>query len=122
MGAALVAAGDEGLWTGSQLLECGGDVGTARARRVGLGSYEHEIVVHDVAALRGKTFGHELLLGCRVVHEDDIGVTAAAGVQRLARAHGHHAHVNACGLLEGRQQVAEQARLLGAGGAGHHDG
>jgi hypothetical protein len=47
------------------------------------------------------------------VHEDDVGVAAAAGVQRLAGAHGHHAHVDAGGGLEGRQQVAEQARLLG---------
>ena len=49
----------------------------------------------------------------RVVDEHDVGVAAAREVERLARAQRDHAHLDAGVLLEHRQQVAEQARLLG---------
>ena len=85
------------------------------------GPDEHEVVVHHGAALGAEAFGDELLFGHRVVHEHDVGVAAAAGVQRLPGADGDHAHVDAGGRLEDRQQVLEQARLFGGRGRGHHD-
>jgi hypothetical protein len=98
VGAALVAARHEAGLPLGQLLQRGGDVLAARAGRVALGADEHEVVVHDRQALDAEAFGHELLLGHLVVHEHHVGVAAARGVQRLAGAQCHHAHVDAGGL------------------------
>ena len=50
------------------------------------------------------------------VHEHHVGVAAARDVERLAGAERDHAHLDAGLLLEDRQQVLEQARLLGRRG------
>ena len=119
--AAAVTARDEGLAAGRDLGQAGHDVGAARAGRVGLGADQHEVVVHDRVALLAPALGDELVLGRGVVHEDHVGIAAPADVQRLARADGDHAHLDAAGLGEGRQQMLEQSRLLGRGGRGHDD-
>jgi hypothetical protein len=53
--------------------------------------------------------------------EDDVGVAAPPGLQRLAGALRDHPHLDAGRRLEHRQDVVEQARLLGRGGRGHRD-
>ena len=65
-------------------------------------------------ALEAEALGDELLLGRLVVHEQHVGVAAPAHVERLPGADGDDANVDAGRLLERRQQVREQARLLGA--------
>ncbi len=57
--------------------------------------------------------GEEFLLGGARVHEHDVGVAAPREVERLPGAERHDAHLDAGLLLEDRQQIAEQARLLG---------
>ena len=47
------------------------------------------------------------------VHEHDVGVAAAREVERLPGAERDDAHLDAGLLLEYRQQVLEQPRLLG---------
>ena len=53
--------------------------------RIGLRPDQDEVVVHDVEALHAEAVGDELLLLGLGVHEDDVGIAAAAGVERLAR-------------------------------------
>jgi hypothetical protein len=122
VGAALVAARDEGrLGRFDRFAQAFEDVLAGRLGRVGLGADDDEVVVHDFLALDAEALGDELLLGGLVMHEDDVGIAAARHVERLAGAQGDHAHLDAAGLLEGRQQVAEEAGLLGRGGRRHGD-
>ena len=55
------------------------------------------------------------------MHEDHIGIAPPPGVERLASAQGHDAHIHTGGLLECRQQMPEEPRLLSGRGRGHHD-
>ena len=64
----------------------------------------------------------EALLRRAVMHEHHVGVAAPADVERLAGAERHHAHRDAGVPREDRQDMAEQARLLGGGGGGDRDG
>ncbi|MCY1374098.1 hypothetical protein D9M69_614150 [compost metagenome] len=121
MGAALVAARDEGRARAAQALERHRDVLAAHAGRVGLRTDQHEVVVHDRLAREAEAFGDELLFGGLVVHEQGVGIAASRHVQRLPGAHGHHAHLGARRLGELRQQVLEQARLFRRGGRCQHD-
>ena len=90
-------------------------------RRVGLRPDHDEVVVHDLAAVDAEALGEEFLLGGLVVHEHDIGIAAARGVEGLAGAERHDAHVDPGLRLEDRQDVAEQAGLLGRGRRGDDD-
>ena len=85
-------------------------------RRIVLRADEDEIVVHHVLAVAAVAFGDELVLGGAVVHEQHVGVAAAADVQRLTGADGDDADLDPGRLLEFRQNPAEQAGLLGGGG------
>ena len=61
------------------------------------------------------------LLGGAGVHEDHVGVAALAGLQRLAGALRDHPHLDPGLLLEHRQDVPEEAGVLGRGGRGDGD-
>ena len=65
--------------------------------------------------------GDELELALLVVDEERVGVAAAADVERLAGADRDHAHLDPGLRSEYRQEVGEQARLLGRGGRGEGD-
>jgi len=119
--AALVASRDEGRIGGGHFFHGGHDVTAFGAGRVGLGADQHEVVVHDLLASRGKTVGHKLLFGHLVVHEEHVGIAPARHVDGLARAQRDHLHVDAAGSSELGQQKREQARLLGGRGGRHHD-
>ena len=122
VGAALVAARYEVGVARSQLLEGFHDVLALGARGVRLGAHQNEVVVHDRVALDAPAIGHKLFFGHLVVHKEHISVATAGRVQRLAGAQRNHLHIQAAGLLELRQQVREQPRLLGRGGRCHRDG
>ena len=79
---------------------------------VGLGADEHEIVVHDVVALDPLPFGHELLFQRFRMHQHHVRIAAPADIERLARAHGDHPHLDAGFPLEYRQQVLEEPGLF----------
>src|ERR1700716_3723210 len=66
-------------------------------------------------------FLDEFLLGGARMHQGDVGVAAARGVERLAGALRDHPHVDAGRLPEDRQDVDEPAGGLGRGGGGHGD-
>jgi hypothetical protein len=91
------------------------------SRRVRFRADQHEIVVHDLMAAHAEAFGDELLLERLRVHEHHVGVSAPAHVERLAGAERDHAHLDPGLLLEDRQQVLEQARLLGGRGRRDRD-
>ena len=110
-----------GAPTRTDLGECGGDVVALGLGRIRRRADDDEIVVHHRQPLGREAFGDELLLGGGVVHEHHVGVPAARHVERLTGADRNHADVDAGGLLELRQQVAEQAGLLGRRGRRHHD-
>ncbi len=55
------------------------------------------------------------------MHEDHIGIAAPADIERLAGAECDHAHRDAGGAGELRQDMAKEAGLLRAGGAGDGD-
>ncbi len=117
MGSALVAARDEGLAAGGDRLQrIERAAGGAYFRRIVLRADEDEIVVHHVLAVAAVAFGDELVLGGAVVHEQHVGVAAAADVQRLAGADSDDADLDRGRLLELGQNPAEQAGLLGGGG------
>src|SRR4029079_13006872 len=96
------------------LFQRGGDVLAAGGvRGVALRPDQHEVVVHHPIALDAVALGQPFLLGRLVVHEHDVGIAALADVERLAGADGDDAHGDTRVLLEFRQQVLEQPRLLG---------
>ena len=120
--AAAVAARDEGRPCRLDLLQRRGDVASARhSGRVVARPDEDEVVVHDLGAPDAVAGGDELLLGGGIMHEDHVGIAAPRQVERLAGAEGDDAHLDAAQLLENRQQVAEEAGLLGRGGGGDGD-
>jgi hypothetical protein len=121
MRATFVAARDEGRVGRGHLLQGGHHILAGGAGRVSPGADEHEVVVHDLLAPGRETVGDEFLFGHLVVHEQHVGIAAARHVDGLAGAQGHHLHVDARGLLEQRQDVAEQARLLGGRGGRDDD-
>ena len=122
MRAGLVAARDEGGALGLDRLERGDDVlGALDAGRIALRPDQDEVVVHHRIALHAEAFGDELLFLRLGMHEHHVGIAAAAGVERLAGALRHHLHVDAGLRLEQRQDVAEQAGVLGRGGRGDDD-
>ena len=82
-------------------------------RRIRLRADEDEVVVHDRVTLDAFAFGEPFQLRRLVVDEHDVGIAAATDVERLARTDGDDAHVDARVLLERRQQLREQAGLLG---------
>src|SRR5262249_40858470 len=56
------------------------------------------------------------------MHENHVGIAAAAGVERLAGALRHHLHIDAGLGFKQRQDVAEQAGVLCRRGGGDHNG
>ena len=64
---------------------------------------QNEVVVHDLEAPHAETIGEELLLRHLVMDEDDVGIAAPGGVERLAGALCDHLHVDAGLRLEDRQ-------------------
>src|SRR5574341_531419 len=120
--AAAVAARGEGRLRRLDSLQRGDDVlRAADYCRIGLRSHQHEVVVHHLEALHAIALGDELLLERLGVHEHDVGIAALAHVERLPGAERHDAHPDSGLLLEGGQQVLEQARLLGGGGRSDRD-
>jgi hypothetical protein len=91
------------------------------AGRIALRADQDEVVVHDRIALHTRAFGHELLFGRPGVHEHNVGVTAPAGVERLAGALRDHLHVDAGLGFEDRQDVTEESGILGRGRGGNDD-
>ena len=91
------------------------------AGRIALRPDQDEVVVHHRIALHAEAVGDEFLLLRLGVHEHHVGVAAPAGVERLAGALRDHLHVDAGLGLEQRQDVAEQAGVLGRGGRGDDD-
>ena len=87
MGTAAIAPRHERRVRRFEPFERGDDVfAAADPGRIGLGSDEHEVVVHHRVAFDAVAFGEERLLGRASVHEDDIRVAAAGDVERLAGA------------------------------------
>ena len=76
---------------------------------------DDEVVVHDGIAPHAVALAQELFLGRLRMHEHDVGIAAAREVERLARAERHDAHLDPGPLLEDRQEVLEEPRLLGRG-------
>ena len=90
-------------------------------RRIGVRADDDEVVVHDVVALGRVALGDEGVLGRPIVHEHDVRVAAPADVEGLAGAERHDLHRDAGIGSEERQEMAEQARLLGRGRRGDGD-
>ena len=122
MGAAVVAPAREGRLGGGDAAE-----GFARvfhaldAGGIACRPGDHEVVVHDVAAVDAVAVGDELILAGAVVHEQRVGVAPRPDRQRLPGADRHHPHVDPGVLAEDRDEVAKQARLLGRGRRGERD-
>ena len=89
---------------------------------VALRSDQDEIVVHHVEAPHTESVGDELLFLRLGMNEHDIGIAAPRRIERLAGALRDHPHLDASLRLEQRQEMAEQARILGRGGGGDNDG
>ncbi|MHC2682121.1 hypothetical protein ACVJDU_003685 [Bradyrhizobium diazoefficiens] len=94
----------------------------ANSRRIALRPDDDEVVVHDVETLHALPFGHELVFGGPVMDEHHVGIASPPDIQRLAGADGYDLHVDALGLREQRQQIAEQTRLFRRCRRGHDDG
>jgi len=112
---------NEGRFCGFDAAQAFEDVLAGCFGRVGLGADDDEIVVHDFLALDAEALGDEFFLGGLVMDEDHIGIAAPRQIERLAGAQGDDAHLDAVGLFENRQHVAEEAGLLGRGGRGDGD-
>ena len=110
-----------GARLGLDRLQARDDVLALDAGRIALRADQDEVVVHDGVALHAEAVGDELLLLRLGMDEHHVGIAAPAGVERLAGALRHHLHVDAGLRLEQRQDVAEQAGILGRGRRGDDD-
>ena len=88
---------------------------TLHARRIALWAHDHEVVVHHVAPVDAESLGHELVLASPVMDEQRVRIPLAAHLQGLPGPDRHHPDLDPARLLELRQKVAEQPRLLGRG-------
>src|SRR5947199_201675 len=79
------------------------------------GSDQDEVVVHDLAPVDAEAGLDEFQLGRGVMDEHDVAIAALADLQRLPGAERDDADLDAGRRGEGRQQMAEQAGLLGRG-------
>src|SRR5690606_6785537 len=73
---------------------------------------QDKIVIHNVKALYAIPLLDEFFLLRFGMDEDNIGITAPPGLDRLPGALRHHLHVGAAFLLEARQNVLEKPRIL----------
>jgi len=85
-------------------------------RRIAARSDDHEIVVHDVAAVVTKAVGHELVFSDAIVNQERVGIAARADGKRLPGSDRDDVDGDAGRGDENRQDVAEQSRILGRGG------
>jgi hypothetical protein len=122
VGAALVAARDERGAGGGDRRERGdrvmpaGDICRIHAR-----TDHDEIVPGDLPAIDAVPLGDELVLGFRIMHQDQIGVAVRRRRQRLAGALGEDAHRDAGLLGECGQDVRQQTRILDRSRRGERD-
>ena len=124
-----VAAGDEGVLAVGDGGEGREDIlGILHARGIILRAAEDEVVVHVCQTLGIHAVDHTrearvhkgLFLGLGV-HEQQVGVAHLGGGDRLAGAGGVDLDLIAVLVLEHRQQIAQQARVVHARGGGHAD-
>jgi len=76
-------------------------------RRVALWPDQDKVVVHHWKSLHTVAFVQEFFFLSLSMHEHDVGVATAGGVERLARALRNDLHGNAGLLLEFWQQISE---------------
>jgi hypothetical protein len=72
--------------------------------------------VHHVAPVDAVALGDQRVLAGAVVDEQRVDVAAACQLERLAAADRDDADLDPSGGTEQRQEMREQARLLGRGG------
>ena len=114
MRAGSVAARDERRLRGGNLAQCLEHVVAAGdPRGIALRADHDEVVVHHVEALHAETLGEEILFRRLIVHEDHVGIAAPTDVERLAGSDGNDIHADPGFGGELREEIAEEARLLG---------
>ena len=121
VGAAFVTAGNKGCLSAGDVFQRRHNVFPFCGGRIRGRAHQDKVVVHDGKTLDAPTIGHKFFLGGLIVHKHDVCVTASPHVQGLTGAQGHNLHIHAGGRLEGRQQLAKQARLFGRCRGGHDD-
>ena len=84
--------------------------------RVFLRAEHDEVVVHHVEPLRGVSVLDKLVFLLTGVHKQHVCITLRADLDRLPRADRHYVDLGIGLLLENRQDVIQQARVVGAGG------
>ncbi len=82
---------------------------------------DHEIVVHDGAAVLPESRGHEIGLSLGTVGEDDVGFALFAKREGCARTHRDWFEGVTSGFLEAGRQGIEESRVGGTGGGGEDD-
>ena len=90
-------------------------------RRIAVRTDNDEIVVHHVAAVDAKAVGDELVLADPIVDQERIGVAARADRKRLSGSDRDDVHAQAGRGVKDRQDVVEQAGVLGRGGRAEND-
>ena len=116
MGAGIITTGGKGKTVACDMHECGACISDAPdACRIGNGTDNHEIVVHQVEPLDAVAAGDELLLGVAGMHEQDVAVSVHGVADSLPGAHGNHLDENARRIAEIGKDVIEQPRVLRLG-------
>jgi hypothetical protein len=90
-------------------------------RRIAARSDDHEVLVHDVAAIDAKPVGDELVFPDAVVNQERVGVAAGADGERLPGSDRDDMDGDPGRGGEDRQNVAEQPRILRRGGRTERD-
>ena len=85
-------------------------------RRIAARSDDHEIVVHDVAAVDAVAISDEFIFSDAIVNQQRVGIAAGADGERLPGSDRDDVNGDACRRGENRQDVAEQSRILGRSG------
>src|SRR5882724_1522289 len=91
-------------------------------RRIRGRANDDEIIPCDLPSPPAMALVHELLLGVRIVHQQDISITAPRGGERFARPLRNHTDSDPALCRELGKDFCQQAGAFDGGGGGQNDG
>ncbi len=123
MRAGLVAARDERNSLFLNCFQCRSNVFRALdPGRIAARPDKDKVIIHDVEPLDAMSFGHEFFFLRFGMHQNNVGIAAPRGIERLPGPLSDHLHVDSRLGFEQRQDISEQTGILCRCRRGHDNG